>query len=164
MTDIRVLRKDDDLTDLVALSRDFFAEYEDHHADFFDIDELTDSDIADFFSHSVAAGNSRTFVAVEAGRMIGYITVAVRVQAPFYKVKRVGAVSGLMVHKDHRRRGIASELLGRANRFFADEGVSYFTVYTALRNSAAIRLYERNGMVPLLSTMLGRTDGGTGTS
>ena len=145
MADIRALRKDDDMTDLIALSRDFFAEYQDHHPDFFDIDELADSDIADFFSRSVAAGNSRTFVAIEGGRMIGYITVAVRGQAPFYKVKKVGAISGLMVHKDHRRRGIAGELLRRAKQFFADQGAVYFTVYTAVGNGPAIRSMRGTG-------------------
>ena len=50
MIEIRSLRKDDALDDLVSLSREFFEEYESHHDDFFTIDVLRDDDIVDFFS------------------------------------------------------------------------------------------------------------------
>lgn len=47
MATIRELRPEDDLGDLIALSRAFFEEYEVHHTEFFKIDQLRDSDIAD---------------------------------------------------------------------------------------------------------------------
>ena len=159
MTEIRTLRSEDDLCDLVTLSRTFFDEYEDHHEELFKIDCLSENDIVEYFSRSVDSPESETFIAVEDGRAVGYITVSVRAQPSFYRVKKVGVISGLMVHKDFRRKGIAAQLLAEATGFFKKNGVRYFTVYTLTNNHAAIELYKRNEMMPLHTTLIGEVDG-----
>jgi ribosomal protein S18 acetylase RimI-like enzyme len=160
MITIKRLQLKDDLGDLVALSRAFFGEYEAHHRAFFRIDELRDNDVIDFFSRTLGSDDGATFVATVNGSIVGYVTVFVRAQPGFYKVKTVGAISGLMVHQDHRRRGIASSLLAEAMGWFREKGVEYVTVYTAVANRAAVKFYERNGMAPLHVTLIGET--GTG--
>ena len=160
MTEIRSLRKDDKLDDLISLSREFFEEYESHHEDFFKVDGLSDSDIVDYFSRWMDNDGGETFVALTEGRMVGYITVYVRTQPAYWKVKKVGAISGLMVGKAYRRRGIAGQLLARARAFFENKSVTYFTVYTAVGNRGAIAFYERSGLVPLYTTMIGEVAGG----
>jgi ribosomal protein S18 acetylase RimI-like enzyme len=159
MIEIRTLLKDDDLHDLIVLSRQFFEEYEAHYEEFFQIDDLRDSDIIQFFSRSIESEDGATFIAVADGRTVGYITVAVRSQSSFYRVKRFGAISGLMVHKDYRRRGIAGQLFDRAVAFFQAKGVKYYTLYTAAANQGAIRFYEQRGMTPLQTVMLGQIGG-----
>ena len=116
MTEIRKLRAEDDLGDLVALSRTFFAEYEAHHDAFFKIDELQDTDITGYLSRSLA-DDGATFIAILEGGIVGYITVFVRGQPGLYKAKQVGAISGLMVHQDHWRKGIGNQLLAEAMAF-----------------------------------------------
>ena len=156
MIDIRTLQKDDDLHDLIVLSKEFFQEYEAYHEKFFHIDDLRDSDIVEFFSRSIESDDGVTFVAITEGRIVGYITLFVRSQPSLYRVKRVGAISGLMIHKSYRRRGIASQLFDRAVAFLQDKGIKYFTLYTATTNQAAIRFYEQHGMAPLQTVMLGQ--------
>jgi GNAT superfamily N-acetyltransferase len=117
MIHVRALRREDDFRDLIALSKEFFQEYEAHHEDFFKIDQLTDSSIIDYFSRSVDDENGETFIALAQTRVVGYITVYVREHAAHWKIKKVGDISGLMVHKDHRRRGIASQLIARARAY-----------------------------------------------
>jgi ribosomal protein S18 acetylase RimI-like enzyme len=90
--------------------------------------------------------------------IVGYASVAVRDQLRFYKVKRVGAISGLMVAKEHRRQGIATRLLAEARDFFRRHGIRFFTVYTAAANQGAIELYEHNGMSVLHTTFIGETE------
>ena len=158
MTDIRALQKDDDLHDLIVLSKEFFDEYEAHHEEFFQVDDLHDSDIVEFFTRSIESEDSQTVIAVADGRTVGYITIAIRSQPSFYRVKRVGAISGLMIHKNYRRRGIASQLVARAVAFFQEKGVKYFTLYTATANQSTIRFYEQHGMTPLQTIMLGQTN------
>lgn len=158
MTTIRALQKEDDLRDLITLSRDFFDEYEVHHEEFFDIDNLRDSDIVEYFSRSVESEDSATFVAIEEGCMVGYVTIYIRLQPVFYKIKKVGEISGLMVHKDYRRRSIASQLLARSAAYYEEKNVKYYVVYTAIVNQAAIRCYEKHGMTPLYITLIGKTD------
>ena len=157
MITTRILRSDEDLTDLIALSREFFEEYAPHHDAFFAIDVLRDSDIADFFSRSLASDGGTTFIALEDERMIGYITVLVRTRDNFWKIRKEGHISGLMVHKGHRRKGVATLLWRKAMAFCESNGVSYVTVCTSVNNKDAIKFYERNGMTPLLCHMIGAT-------
>ena len=155
MTEIRSLRKDDKLNDLISLSREFFEEYESHHENFFKIDRLSDSDIVDYFSQWIDDEDGETFIALTGGRIVGYITVYVRTQPIYWKIKKVGDISGLMVQKAYRRRGIAGQLLAKARAFFEKKGVRYFTVYTAIGNRGALEFYERSGLLPLYTTMMG---------
>jgi len=155
MTEIRSLRKDDKLNDLISLSREFFEEYESHHENFFKIDRLSDSDIVDYFSQWIDDEDGETFIALTGGRIVGYITVYVRTQPIYWKIKKVGDISGLMVQKAYRRRGIAGQLLAKARAFFEKKAVRYFTVYTAIGNRGALEFYERSGLLPLYTTMMG---------
>jgi ribosomal protein S18 acetylase RimI-like enzyme len=146
---------DDDLDRLIVISRDFFEEYSAHHKEFFQIDELTAQDIRDYFSRFIDTEDGATFIATAHGKVVGYITVFVRTQASFWRIKRVGSISGLMVCRDYRRRGMATDLLGEARAFFRKRGIKYFTTYTAVANQAAMEFYERSGVVPLHTTFIG---------
>jgi ribosomal protein S18 acetylase RimI-like enzyme len=155
MMRLRQLTPDDNLDDLIAISWDFFDEYSVHHKAFFQIDELTPQHIRDYFSRSVATDNGATFIATAQGRIVGYITVFVRTQEDFWKVKGVGSISGLMVSGDYRRRGIATGLLAKAVAYLRRRGIKYFTTYTAVANQAAVEFFERSGMMPLHTTFIG---------
>jgi ribosomal protein S18 acetylase RimI-like enzyme len=157
MITTRILRGNDDKTDLVALSREFFEEYAVYHEKFFAIDELCDGDIAGFFSRSLASESGETFIALESARVVGYITISVRTRESFWKVKKEGHISGLMVHRSHRRKGVGTRLWREAMAFFKSRDVSYFTVCTSVNNHGAIRFYERIGMTPLYCHMVGVT-------
>ena len=80
-----------------------------------------------------------------------------REQPHFYKIKKVGAISGLMVAKDHRRKGIGSRLLAESKAYFRRKGIKYFTLYTAVANRGASRFYEQNGMEAVHTSFLGET-------
>lgn len=158
MIHIRALQREDNFNDLIALSREFFQEYEAYHEEFFKIDRLDDSDIIAYFSRWLDDEEGATFIALDGDRIVGYITVYVREQAPFWKVKKVGEVSGLMIHKDYRRRAIAGQLLARARVFFVGHGVKYFSLFTSVENKAGIAFYQRQGLTHLHTTMLGVSD------
>ena len=155
MLSIRQLKPDDDLTGLIELSRQFFTEYQAHHEVFFDVEGLTDAHIAGYFTRSTGSDDSATFVATLHDRVVGSITVHVRQQAPFYKVRQVGAISGLMVSAAFRRQGIATRLLAEAKSWFKRRHVEYFTVYTATANAGAVEFYCHSGMRPLHTTFIG---------
>ena len=158
MISMRELQPEDDLGAVLALCREFFAEYEGHHGVFFDTEDLRDEDISGRFLQSMESDSSATIVALVGGAIVGYASVAIRDQPGFYKIKRVGAISGLMVAKDHRRKGIASQLLAEAKDFFQRRGIRFFIVYTAAANRAAVEFYERNGMAVLHTTFIGETE------
>jgi ribosomal protein S18 acetylase RimI-like enzyme len=157
MIEIRSLRKDDGFDDLILLSHAFFAEYEAHHKDFFKIDDLKDEDIISYFTHCRDNQDGDVIIALDGNRVVGYITIYVKTQADYWHIKKVGYISGLMVHPAHRRMGIASRLLAKAVAYFKEASVKYFTVYTAVNNTDAVTFYERNGLSPLYTTLIGET-------
>jgi ribosomal protein S18 acetylase RimI-like enzyme len=157
MTTIRELRRGDDLSAVLALCREFFAEYENHHEEFFATDNLADDDISGRFLASIDSEESATIVALDDGVIVGYALLAVREQPRFYKVKRVGAISALMVARQHRRKGIGTRLLAESRVFFARRGIRYYTFYTSVENRAALGLYDKVGIKPLQTVFLGET-------
>jgi len=157
MITIRELRPEDDLAAVLALCKDFFAEYEGYHKEFFDTDKLSDADISDRFLQSMESSSSATFIALLDNAIVGYALVAVRDQPRFYKIKKFGAISGLMVAKNNRRKGIATRLLAESKAYFQRNGIRYFTLYTAVANLGAARLYEQNGMAALHTSFIGET-------
>jgi ribosomal protein S18 acetylase RimI-like enzyme len=164
MTEIRELNNDDDFSDLIILSREFFQEYKSHHKEFFKIGQLKDDDIISYFSSFCGGDSRKAFIAVEGKRTVAYVTVYVKEQAGYWQIKKVGEISGLMVQKDYRHTGIAKRLLASARHFFEAEALKYFTVYTAVENLAAIDFYRKNGLVPLYTTLIGETCDSTDTN
>jgi len=153
---IRSLSKDDDLSGLVALSKQFFHEYEQHHEEFFKIDNLKDEDIINYFMRFIDTEDRKAFIALINGMIVGYITVYIKDQPSFWVEKRVGDISGLMVDKGYRRIGVASQLFAKAGDFFKEKNIKYYTVFTAVNNSAGIEFYKSKGMKPLYTTLIGR--------
>jgi ribosomal protein S18 acetylase RimI-like enzyme len=155
MVKIRPLRKDDSFEDLIELSNAFFEEYESFHKDFFNIDHLRDSDIVDYFSRWIDYPDGIAYIAVDDKKIIGYLTVYIKSQPAYWKIKKVGDISGLMVHKDYRGRGIGQRLLDEAKSFIKNKGVKYFTLFTSVENHHALKFYEKCGLTGLYTTMLG---------
>ena len=157
MIKIRELSPEDDLKSVLELCKEFFAEYQIHHKEFFDTDNLTDSDIIGRFREAMHSNDSATIVAIIDGAIAGYASIAVREQPRFYKIKKVGVISALMIKKEYRRRGIATRILNEARFYFREHGIKYYIFYTAVTNQAAVRLYEKMGMSPLHLSFIGET-------
>ncbi len=154
---VRELRADDNLEAVLKLCRDFFHEYEEHHEDFFDLDNLTDDDISGRFVQSITSEYSATLLAIENDEVVGYASLVIREQPRFYKIKEVGEISALMVPKAHRRKGIATRLMREADAWFRKHNLRYYTFFTAVANRGATKFYERLGMQPIHISFLGDT-------
>lgn len=159
MITIRPLADQDPLHDLVSLSRQFFAEYQAYHPDFFEIDALLPEHVQAYFSRFLNNPDALALIALDSDLpgtpIVAYLTVSIKLQPGYWAVKRAGEISGLMVAPTHRRRGIASRLLHQARSFLAARGIRYFTLYTALSNHAALAFYRAHGLTPLHTTLLG---------
>jgi ribosomal protein S18 acetylase RimI-like enzyme len=88
---------------------------------------------------------------------VGYASLHIKAQPRFYKIKRVGAISALMVDPNHRRQGIGTLLLREARAYFRSKDLKYFTFYTSVENHVAIRLFKSFGVQPLQSVFIGTT-------
>ena len=153
--DVRRLQPGDDFRDLIVLSKAFFEEYQGHHGEFFGIETLHDQDVIAYFSCFLNKDDRVAFIALRDDHVIGYITLLVQSQPSYWKVKRIGHISGLMVGNGNRRQGIGTLLLEQARGYLREQGVKYYTVCTAVQNRQALEFYERRGLEALQSNLVG---------
>lgn len=60
-----------------------------------------------------------------------------------------------MVDKKYRKQGIATKLIDEAKKYFQNNNVKYFNLFTSVNNSNAILLYKKHGMEELYITLYG---------
>jgi ribosomal protein S18 acetylase RimI-like enzyme len=77
------------------------------------------------------------------GAVVGYIRLGV--PSPLPEEAHVLAVHGLAVAPESRRRGVATALLGAAERRARDRGARKLSLRVLSSNETAVRLYERHG-------------------
>jgi ribosomal protein S18 acetylase RimI-like enzyme len=114
-----------------------------------------EENIIGYFTNLQYNETGDVIIALDGDRIVGYISIYVKTQSYYWKVKKVGVISGLMVHPKFRRRGIARKLLSKAEKYFGRKSVKYYTVYTTVNNQNAITFYENNGLKPLHTTLIG---------
>jgi GNAT superfamily N-acetyltransferase len=154
MIEIRLMNKDDQLANLLQISREFFKEYEAYHPYFFKIDHLSDEDVQKYFLSFCEHETRKAFIAIENGKIIGYLTAYIKDQADYWQLKAVGEISGLMVQQAHRHKGVATSLLHEAEAFFTSRGVYCYTTYTSINNHGTLDFYNQMGMKPLYITLV----------
>lgn len=87
------------------------------------------------------AGDARTIVAEEDGAIAGFVIV----QMERWDTERVAYIMTLDVAPDHRRRGLASQLMQRAEEAAREAGVDSLALHVWVENEGALRFYERMG-------------------
>jgi ribosomal protein S18 acetylase RimI-like enzyme len=86
----------------------------------------------------------RAFVARAGDAIVGFVTFGLEDDAYRRDVSR-GFVENLYVAPSHRDDGIGAELLERAERVLADQGVDVVALEAMAANDDARRFYERAG-------------------
>jgi ribosomal-protein-alanine N-acetyltransferase len=89
------------------------------------------------FAGELAKPSSICLGAFEGERLVGYLIVSRYVDA--------WHVMNVAVAVDHRRRGVASELLGALFERTREDGRRGYTLEVRVSNAGAITLYERLG-------------------
>ncbi len=82
-------------------------------------------------------GNTIFLVAKDGERVIGYVAIVC--------VLDEGNLVSIAVRKEHRNRGVASELLDIAYEEASKRGVTSINLEVRESNEAAIKLYEKEG-------------------
>ena len=80
---------------------------------------------------------TRFFVAVENGRVIGYIGISC--------ILDEGYIANIAVYPNARKKGVGTALLERVFSLARDEGLSFVSLEVRVSNTTAISLYEKLG-------------------
>jgi ribosomal protein S18 acetylase RimI-like enzyme len=78
------------------------------------------------------------FFAFEKGRVIGYIS------AEFHLWNRLGQIHGLVIHPEHRKKGIASLLVKEVEIFMTEHSARGVYVDTPTNNTSGCAFYIKN--------------------
>ena len=101
---IKEFDEKDNFSEVFELSKDFFYEYAKNNEDFFGIDCLTEVDIKKYFDQFIGKDNNKAYIAKYENVIIGHITLKINNQQNYWKVKKVGVISGLMVSKKYKKK------------------------------------------------------------
>ena len=145
-------------TDLLNLSKDFFYEYENNDKEFFKIDSINEMDIKNYFQRFISNENNMAYVVMYEEKIIGYITLVINNQPDFWKIKKVGSISGLMVDKNFRKNGIGTKLVKTGIEYFKQKNIKYYTVFTSVNNINGILMYKKCGFEELQTILYGKIE------
>ena len=91
------------------------------------------------------------------GQPIGYAVVHLRGPEETWQTgDRIGVLETLAVLPDERGRGVGSALFERIYAELRELGVTELEVAVISKNAAALRFYERHGLLPFTVSFMGR--------
>lgn len=148
---VRRLREDD-LPELVEdvwhpFSREM-AELDSYNALVPRYDELTDearSEAVEYRREQYRDDDHAIFVADCDGEIAGYAHVKVSETPKVFARGAESNISEVYVAPDHRGKGIAGELMDRAEKWADDRGCEYVTLSVNADNETARQVYESRG-------------------
>ena len=152
---IKELSIEDSFADLMELSKEFFYEYENNNKKYFEIDSIKDIDINNYFQNFIGNEFKKGYIALIENKIIGYITFYIKNQPDFYVIRKIGHISGLMVNKNYRKNGIGKKLIMESIKYFKQNNIKYYEVFTSVNNKNGISLYKKCGLNELYLTLYG---------
>jgi ribosomal-protein-alanine N-acetyltransferase len=118
-----------------------------------DVDAMHALDVICFdrpfrFTHSAMrrfaeAGKARVVIAEESGTLVGFVILHVERDGK----RHIGYIVTLDVAPEHRRRGLAGELMQDAEQEALREGCVAVVLHVSAGNDPAIRFYESHGFI-----------------
>ena len=92
-------------------------------------------------------------IEAENGRIVGFVEAQAEDSAPIFATRRTGEVWNVVIHPDHRRRGLGTRLMAAAFVQLRERGCDDAVLHVDICNRAAGRFYEKAGMRRVMSRM-----------
>lgn len=100
---------------------------------------------------------NQILVAELDGKLIGYTIFRKQVDFPLETAYKWAMITDLCISPEHRRKGIATELLQRSIQHLKSSGVTHVRINVLQNNKAAISLYHKLGFEDHTLTLQKRT-------
>lgn len=112
-----------------------------------DFNRLADSgvraDAVKYFTDRLRKDKHTFLVAEVKGEFAGFISMEKRTARPVFERDSYGHIHELFIRKEHRRKGLASELLENIEDIGRELGFDMIRLSVNVRNRSAIELYEK---------------------
>ena len=107
--------------------------------------KLASKDYVQQAKESIKENGKYLFVAVESGKIVGFIDFYIKKNDKFFKVKKYGYLDSVVTHKDYRRKGIARGLTKFAINFLKKKGIRYVRAKVDNSNKIALQAWVKIG-------------------
>jgi GNAT superfamily N-acetyltransferase len=104
--------------------------------------DVTAESVADRLSRILLRDDQQFLVANVDGRPVAWLHAAIW---EFVEAEAFAVIGGLVVHGDHRRKGIGSRLMSHAEDWARSRGCSVVRLWSSSTRIAAHQFYERLG-------------------
>ncbi|MEV0601738.1 GNAT family N-acetyltransferase [Streptomyces sp. NPDC050315] len=107
----------------------------------------------------LASPDAFALAAEAEGELVGYAMARVEEQQPgsWERGARTGVLESLSVRADQRGGGVGTRLFEAVRAEFVHRGAREFQLAVIASNADAIRFYTRQGLLPYVTTLVGRS-------
>lgn len=111
-----------------------------------------------YFLENLSSKDSLFFLALNKGKIIGYIFCNYREWIPIFKFRKHVAILDVYVEPEFRRMRAAQRMFDEVKRFARKQSADFVVLDVDVGNDAAQGLYKKNGFKHIMSRMVLRLD------
>jgi len=94
--------------------------------------------------------STKLIVAVENGKVVGFMLCFLSPNVPVYKERKIGVISDVFVSEERRRKGVMKKMFDTAIRWFRKNRVRTVQLSVAAANFEAREIYAKLGFAPFM--------------
>jgi len=106
--------------------------------------EYTEEGDRSYYGGFISGKKKWCLLSEESGNILGFILFEVKKRAEYFKIKKVGRIELLFVHKDARKKGVSKLLMEKAREILKKEKIKYLELSVHCDNPAR-RVWEKHG-------------------
>jgi diamine N-acetyltransferase len=108
----------------------------------------------ELFDEMIKTDDRVLFIACNGEHVAGFVDVRKSANPPYpmFLPKDFALIENLYVHSEFRGTGLAHKLFEKAKMWAKEQGFSNLQLKVYNKNEAAIRFYQKEGLVPLSTT------------
>lgn len=137
---------EDDMSSITELGRGLTSLHLEFDPEYYVFDAQNfSSSFSEWLKGQLLVASSLLLVAVEDGKIVGFMSGFVKYLFPWYTIKKVGHISFTFIAEDFRGKGIGTKLLNEAIKWFGEQNLQYIELYASEKNFPGLAFWKSHG-------------------
>ncbi|MAG08015.1 hypothetical protein CMO89_00940 [Candidatus Woesearchaeota archaeon] len=98
-----------------------------------------------FITEQLKSRKGAIFFAEVDDNIIGFTLVIIKDEIPVFKIEKIGYISDLFVKKEHRGKGISSQLMDKSIKWLKKNNMNHISIGLYVDNEFAHSVYKKKG-------------------
>ena len=141
----------EDIPQIVKLGRKLWELHITFDSDYYQLEDSFEELFGSWVKEQLSRPNQFIFVAEDGNsedKIVGFISGFIKALYPWFRTKRVGHISYLIITPEYRAKGIGNLLEKAAISWFKSKGISYVEVYVEEMNTIGVKAWHSYGFLP----------------